>query len=211
MIMKLNKYIIFFSAFILALLSTCLPKGIVLAGSFVTGIVSGGDSGAPKPTTLPPAPLVEHSDLGDLWLEIPSLDIKTTIVSVPQSMDGQSWDINGLNNQAGWLNSTSFPTWNSSNILTGQVWNANNTPGLFANLKQLTYGDIITVHAFGNVYSYSVRDNLLVLPNNLNSVLRHEEQTWLTLITSEDNQAQFGEYTSRRLVRAILTRTRENK
>jgi hypothetical protein len=63
-------------------------------------------------TTLPPQPPGKaYTDLGELWLEIPSLKVKIPIVGVPLTENG--WDVSWLSGQAGWLEGTTFPTWNT--------------------------------------------------------------------------------------------------
>ncbi len=49
-----------------------------------------------------------YKDLGDLWLEIPKINLKLPIVGVPLSDDG--WDLTWLGNSAGWLTGTAYPS-----------------------------------------------------------------------------------------------------
>ncbi len=53
----------------------------------------------------------------------------------------------------------------------GDVWNADNTPGVFVNLKDLQYGDQIKVHAFGQIYIYEVCESRTVRPEQTDIVL----------------------------------------
>ena len=143
-----------------------------------------------------------YTTYGELTLEIPALGMKTAIVGVPQTTDG--WDVTWLGNSAGWLNGTAFPTWNGNSVITGHIWDANNNPGIFVNLKKLKYGDRVKIHAWGEVYTYEVRENRVISPSSLNAVLKHEDMAWVTLLTCEDFNRLFAKYTSRRLVRAVL-------
>ena len=154
--------------------------------------------------TLLPPQAVSYTDLGDLWLEIPRLDIKTAIIGVPQSKDGATWNVSWLGDRAGWLNGTAFPTHNGNSLLTGHVWNADNTPGLFANLNQLSYGNQVKLHAFGMIYTFEVRQTQLVSPSAVYTALKHEDLSWVTLVTCEDFSPQSTQYAYRRLVRAVL-------
>jgi LPXTG-site transpeptidase (sortase) family protein len=154
-------------------------------------------------TSLPEQPAnLAYADLDDLWLEIPSLNVSANIVGVPQA-DG-NWDVTWLGNSAGWLAGSAFPTWAGNTVLTGHVWNADNTPGLFVNLKQLKYGDPIKIHAFGQVYTYEVRDSRRVSTSNVSSVMKHEKLDWLTLVTCEDYRFLWNTYSARRVARAVL-------
>jgi LPXTG-site transpeptidase (sortase) family protein len=154
-------------------------------------------------TSLPVQPAGKvYSDTGDLWLSIPTLDVKMNIVGVPQTNDG--WDVTWLGNEAGYLSGTAFPTYFGNSVLTGHVWDANNHPGPFANLKKLKYGDTILVHAWGQTYQYEVRENSLVKPEQTGEVTRHEDQSWVTLVTCEDYDQATNTYSNRRMVRAVL-------
>jgi len=153
-------------------------------------------------TNLPaqPASMVYAST--DLWLEIPSLNIKMSIVGVPKTNEG--WNVSWLNHDAGWLNGSAFPTWNGNSVITGHVWDAFNRPGPFVNLKNLRYGDQIKIHAFGQVYTYEIRESKAILPTSISTVFKHEENSWITLVTCEDYKESTQTYLYRRMVRAVL-------
>ena len=154
-------------------------------------------------TNLPAQPADnKYASYSDLWLEIPKLTVSTSIVGVPLSSD--SWDVTWLGKDAGWLNGTAFPTWTGNSVITGHVWDAYNQPGIFYDLKKLGYGDLIKVHAFGQVYTYEVRQSKRIAPNNISAALQHEEKAWLTLVTCEEYRVLFKTYNYRRIVRAVL-------
>ena len=142
-----------------------------------------------------------YTALGDVWLEIPSLGVKTSIVGVPRFAG--SWDVDWLWEQAGWLQGTAFPSWQGNSVVTAHVYLPNGKPGPFVNLDKLRWGTQVIVHAFGQRYVYEVRTIHIVLPNDL-SVLKHEDRAWLTLLTckgySEDNDS----YKYRIATRAVL-------
>lgn len=160
-------------------------------------------------TSLPAQPekLVYAST--DLWLEIPRLRIKMSIVGVPSTSQG--WDVSWLDKNAGWLEGSAFPTWNGNSVITAHVWDALNRPGPFVSLKTLKYGDQIKIHAFGQIYVYEVRESTTISPNNVSAMLKHEEKTWITLITCEDYKEQSQTYSSRRMVRAVLVKVTGEK
>jgi len=144
----------------------------------------------------------------DVWLEIPGLGVNIPIVGVPL-VDGD-WDVSWLSKQAGWLNGTAFPGWEGNSGLTGHVYLANGQPGPFVGLGKLKWGDKILVHAYGSLYTYEVRENRTVNPTNT-SVLKHEDDSWLTLITCKTYNEATNTYSSRIAVRAILVNVQKDK
>jgi len=136
-----------------------------------------------------------------MYLEIPSLGVDVPVVGIPQS--GGGWDVTWLGSQAGYLQGTAYPTWNGNSGISAHVYNADGTPGPFVNLGSLRYGDRVIIHAWGQEYVYEVRLNELVAPDDL-SVLRHEEFSWLTLLTCQGYDESSDSYYFRRAVRAVL-------
>jgi LPXTG-site transpeptidase (sortase) family protein len=161
-----------------------------------------GTGFAPGQVTLLPPQTVSYSDLGDLWLEIPKLGVKMSIVGVPKTNDG--WDVSWLGKNAGWLEGSAYPSWNGNSVLTGHVWNADNSAGPFRYLNTLWWGDKIIVHVSGQQYIYEVRAVKEVAPTNINAMMKHEELPWLTLVSCKGYVESTSEYRSRVLVRAVL-------
>ena len=153
-------------------------------------------------TKLPIQPLSKGYTVTNLLLEIPSLGQKMTIVGVPQS--DTSWDVTWLGSEAGWLNGSAYPTWAGNTVITGHVWDSQNRPGPFAQLRQLKYGDLLRIHAYGQVYTYEVRESRLVSADEVAAVMKHEELDWVTLVTCEAFNAKDNAYSYRRVVRAVL-------
>jgi LPXTG-site transpeptidase (sortase) family protein len=155
-------------------------------------------------TTLPAQPASSaYTSLGNLWIEIPTLNLKTNIVGVPQTEN--AWEVKWLGNDAGWLNGTAFPSWEGNSVITGHVTNADGLPGPFANIKDLKYGDQIIVHMLGQQYIFEVRNSRLVRPDTSTYALEHlEKNSYLTLITCADYNDQTSSYRFRRIVRAVL-------
>jgi LPXTG-site transpeptidase (sortase) family protein len=145
----------------------------------------------------------------DLWLEIPRLSVKMSIVGVPQTNSG--WDVTWLNKDAGWLNGSAFPTWNGNSVLTGHVWDALNRPGPFERLKDLKYGDQIRIHAFGQVYTFEITESSLVSPSSTTTVFKHADKPTITLVTCEDYKEASQTYSHRRMVRAVLVSVTNDK
>jgi type VI secretion system secreted protein VgrG len=143
-----------------------------------------------------------YADLGDLWLEIPRLGVQMPIVGVPQ-VDG-GWDVSWLNDQAGWLNGTAFPTWAGNSVLTGHVYDADGNPGPFVGLDGLLWGDEVIIHAWGAQYVYEVRQVMQVDPGAISSVITHEDLPWVTLITCRGYDEASNSYKYREVVRAVF-------
>jgi LPXTG-site transpeptidase (sortase) family protein len=155
-----------------------------------------------KITTLPEQTAEQaYTDLGDFWLEVPSLGIKMPIVGVPKA--AETWNVDWLWNQAGWLEGSAFPTWQGNSVLTGHVYLPNGLPGPFVALNKLRWGDKVIVHAFGQRHIYEVRANRVVLPGDV-SVLKHEEQAWLSLVTCKGYNAMEDVYRYRIAIQAVL-------
>ena len=157
---------------------------------------------APHRVTGLPSQNVFYTDQGDLWLEIPRLGLQMPIVGVPQ-VNGV-WDVSWLGSQAGWLNGTAFPTWTGNSVMTGHVYNAFGNPGPFVHLNWLWYGDKIIVHAWGARYIYEVRSVMQVTPDAISSVIKHEELSWVTLITCRSYDEANNSYKYRVVIRAVL-------
>ncbi|RIK50626.1 MAG: hypothetical protein DCC59_13045 [Chloroflexi bacterium] len=162
-----------------------------------------------KVTALPAQPAeLTYAKMGDIWLEIPSQKIKSNIVGVPQNAD-DTWSVDWLGNDTGWLNGTAFPTWNGNSVLTAHVTNADGLPGPFADLKSLKYGDQIIVHLYGQQYIYEVRASRLSRPYAVNYAFESlPDSPHLTLITCQGYIPISDTYLFRRVVRAVLVEVR---
>jgi len=153
-------------------------------------------------TWLPPQPADKtYLDYGDLWLEIPSIGVRISIVGVPQS--GGGWDVSWLGGLAGYLGGTAFPTWAGNSVVTAHVTLASGQPGPFENLKSLRFGDRVIVHAWGLRHIYEIREVDLVSPAD-RGVFRHEERSWLTLVTCHGYDEREDSYRWRVAARSVL-------
>lgn len=153
-------------------------------------------------TRLPEQPSSKVYSNTTLILEIPVLDQRMEIVGIPQS--GGGWDTTWLGQSAGWLQGSAFPTLEGNTVLTGHVWDNNNHPGPFANLKSLKYGDQIKIIAWGETYTYEIRESKVVIPSQVSKVFKHETLDWVTLMTCEAYNPFGDNYLFRRVVRAVL-------
>ncbi|HJR78842.1 MAG TPA: sortase, partial [Anaerolineales bacterium] len=169
--------------------------------------VSGGDTELPE-TGFAPNEFTELSNIPrekylqtSLTLEIPSLRINIPVVGVP--LRNGEWNVSWLGRQAGWLEGSAFPSWNGNSVLTSHVYLPSGLPGPFVNLNTLRYGDQVIVHAFGQKYTFEVRTNVIVEPNDT-SALKHEDKPWLTLVTCKEYDEKTNTYRKRVIIRAVL-------
>ncbi len=161
-----------------------------------------------KITILKNQPAEKKYVTTDVWMEIPSLGVNVSIVGIPLIDD--AWDLAWLEEQAGWLNGTAFPGWDGNSVLTAHVYLPNGKPGPFVELGKLKWGSKIIVHAYGSVYTYEVRQNRTVSPQNT-SILNHEDSAWLTLITCKTYNEKTNTYANRVAVRAVLVSVQKEK
>jgi large repetitive protein len=152
-------------------------------------------------TDLRDTPREFYAQTGGLTVEVPSLGINIPIVGVP--LRNGEWNVSWLGNQAGWLEGSAFPSWSGNSVLTGHVYGANGLPGPFVDLGKLKYGDKIIVRAYGQTFMYEVHANVVVEPNDT-SIFRHEEKSWLTLVTCKEYDEKTNSYRKRVVVRAVL-------
>jgi LPXTG-site transpeptidase (sortase) family protein len=154
-------------------------------------------------TLLPIQPAKEaYKTLDEIRVEIPTLGINFPIVGV--SLSGNNWNLTWLKDSVGYLEGSAYPTFNGNSVLTAHVIDANNNLGPFSDIKGMHSNDKIYIHAYGKIYIYQVQENRKISSANLSAVFKHEEYSWVTLVTCEDYDAKSGVYKYRRMVRAIL-------
>ena len=83
-----------------------------------------------------------------------------------------------------------------------------NKPGAFYALDKLSYSDRVIVHSYGKTYTYEIRQVMMVAPSNVNAMLKHQDDTWLTLVTCKGFNTTTDQYAYRTLVRAVLVDVR---
>jgi len=154
-------------------------------------------------TDMTNVPYERYLATENVTVEIPSLGVKIPIVGVPK--ENGTWNVAWLENEAGWLEGSAFPSWNGNSVLTSHVYLSSGLPGPFVNLDKLKYGDQIVIHAYGQKYTFAVQTNTVVAPTDT-SMMKHEEKPWLTLVTCKDYDEKTNTYINRLLVRAALVR-----
>ena len=153
-------------------------------------------------TVLPDQPLDLAYDPTSVTLSIPQINVDASVTTVP-FRDG-SWDVTWLGNEVGYLEGSAYPTWNGNTVLTAHNTTAYNEPGLFVDLNQLRYGDTLVIHAYGQTYTYEVREKLVIGQGNLAAAFKEQRLDWVTLMTCTNFNAEKGEYVNRLLIRAVL-------
>jgi LPXTG-site transpeptidase (sortase) family protein len=154
-------------------------------------------------TLLPIQPADEaYKSLDEIRIEIPTLGINFPIVGV--YLSGDKWNLTWLKDSVGYLEGSAYPTFNGNTVLTAHVLDANNNLGPFSDIKGMQLGDRIYLHAYGKIYVYEVQENRKISPANISTVFKHQEYSWVTLVTCEEYDAKAGVYKYRRMVRAVL-------
>ncbi len=156
-------------------------------------------------TVLPPMPEDLRYQQTDLVLEIPKLGLRAPIVGVPRTEQG--WDLSWLMGNAGWLEGTTFPTWQGNTGITAHVTLPTGLPGPFAQLHTLQWGDEVRIHYLNQVYVYQVRALRYVEPHEI-QVLKATSYPTLTLITCADWDPARETYLRRLVVQAVLVEVR---
>jgi LPXTG-site transpeptidase (sortase) family protein len=156
---------------------------------------------APGRITARGAPVDAYPHLGNLWIEIPRLNIRATILGVPQNVDG-TWDVTWLNADAGWLNGTAYPGWQGNAVIAAHVYNADGEPGPFFGIAGLKWGDRILLHDGYAVSVFAVQEVIQTDPWDIGAMLRHKTTPWLTLVTCRGYDEDSSSYRYRILVRA---------
>ncbi len=153
-------------------------------------------------TNLPDMPGEIYESYPNLELEIPALGMKSNILGL-HAINGE-WDVSWLGNDLGYLQESAFPTWNGNSVITGHVYDAQGNPGPFNRLHTLHYGDLVYVKAYGQSYTYQVRDVQAIGPYDFKETFEHQDNPWITLLTCQGYDEESGLYNSRLLVKAVL-------
>ena len=177
-------------------------------GTGLAGLIPVTGFAPDRVTDLSRLPVTKYDALDSVTLEVPVLKLKLPVVGVP--MKNKTWDVNWLLNQAGWLEGSAFPGFSGNSVLTSHVTLPYGQAGPFATLNKLKTGDKVFVHAFGNLYVYEVKSIKELNPADP-SILRHEDKSWLTLVTCADYNEKAGTYLNRLVVKAVLVQSQPER
>jgi LPXTG-site transpeptidase (sortase) family protein len=154
-------------------------------------------------TALPAQPAdKQYASMGQMTIEIPTLGIKFPIVGA--SINNKTWDLTWLQDSVAYLEGSAYPTTAGNTVLTAHVQDANKNLGPFSDIKGMELGQKIYIHVNGQTYVYQVQESRKISPTSITTMFKHEEDSWITLVTCEDYNAKTGLYSTRRMVRAVL-------
>ena len=130
---------------------------------------------------------------------IPSLNVDTDLVTVPQ--EGDTWAVEWLGDSAGLLEGSSRPGEGISFIAAHNTLN-DTTYGPFALLSTLEINDLIAVNGRdGSMKRFRVYANELMIPEDMERLITiaGKEDNSLALVTCE-NESIEGRYLNRRVI-----------
>jgi len=134
---------------------------------------------------------------------IPALDLDTVVKYVP--FEGFTWLIAGLKDEIAWMGDTSWPGLGSNTGLAGHVTLKDGSDGPFKRLFDLASGEEVILHTEENIYTYRVREGVVVGAGDL-TVTEPSEVSQLSLITCTGWDSGKREYQERLVVTAELVK-----
>ncbi len=135
-----------------------------------------------SPEVTPSAAATTTGSMIPTTLYIPSAGIYASVVEV--FLDGTSWDVRNLGNNAGHLEGTAWLDAPGNIVLSGHVQLADGRQGVFATIGELVRGDLLLLQNGSEERRYGVREVSRVQPDDL-SVLYPTQTEQLTLITCD--------------------------
>ena len=160
-----------------------------------------------KVTLLPPQTSDKsYNAMEEMRIEIPKIGIDVPIVGIP--LVNNDWDLTWLSDQVGYLSGSAYPTWSGNSYLTGHLTLPNGQPGPLDRLNELRWGDKIIIRAWGQKYTFEVREKSIVGANDHFEFV-HKEHPWITLVTCKDFDETMDTYRSRLIVSAVLVKISE--
>lgn len=147
-------------------------------------------SAAPTLALPSPIPSPQPSEAPQARLLIPAASINALVVDA--YLNGESWDVSQLGNNAGHLQGTAWFGTPGNIALAGHVELADGRKAIFAHIDQLSEGDPIILMLAGGEQRYSVTEVKRVPPDDL-SILYPTSTDQLTLITCDIGAYNFLE------------------
>ena len=138
-----------------------------------------------------------YKDLGNYQIEIPALDVISSIVGVPQQ--GDTWAVQWLGENSGLLEGSELPGEGLS-VIAAHNHIDTGTAGPFAMLSTMEENDRIFIRKpGGDLIQYAVSQNLLLKPEAFSDLKNVVTENSLVLITCE-NESVDGGYLNRRVI-----------
>lgn len=138
-----------------------------------------------------------YKDLGNYQIEIPALDVISSIVGVPQQ--GDTWAVQWLGENSGLLEGSELPGEGLS-VIAAHNHIDTGTAGPFAMLSTMEENDRIFIRKpGGDLMQYAVSQNLLLKPEAFSDLKNVVTENSLVLITCE-NESVDGGYLNRRVI-----------
>jgi len=138
---------------------------------------------SPPPTATPePVILPTATPMPRASIFIPTAGITAPIIEV--YLDGESWDVQYLGQNAGHLQGTAWLGETGNIVLAGHVELPDGRAGIFAGIRDLNVGDPVILSLNDAQQRYSITTIKKVAPDDL-SVLYPTPYDQLTLITCE--------------------------
>lgn len=134
-------------------------------------------------------------------LVIPSLKLNVDIVSKPYK--DLSWDLTTLGQDIAQLDDIPNQTTDNNIVLAGHVTVYDGSHGPFRYLWRLNPGDTVMLNDDDHIYTYTVREQLLVYPDEA-AIMADSTKPQLTLITCTTWNEETLSYLRRRVILADL-------
>lgn len=134
----------------------------------------------PQEAAANPVPDLQPDIPAGTRILVPSAGIYASIVRV--YLDGHSWDVSRLGTNVGHLQGTAWVTEPGNVVLSGHVELADGRRGIFANLGEVSPGDLVVIEQGGQSWRYVVREVKITAPEDLGPIYPSGENI-LTLIT----------------------------
>ncbi len=134
-------------------------------------------------------------------LIIPSIKVNAKVVS--KSYSDLTWDLSNLGHDVAVLEDVPTQTTNNNLVFAGHVTVRNGSHGPFRYLFRLNPGDTLLLEDEDYIYTYAVRDQVLVYPED-SSVLKDTSHPQMILITCTTYDEETSTYLRRRVIFADL-------
>ncbi|MBE0690163.1 MAG: class F sortase [Anaerolineae bacterium] len=138
---------------------------------------------------------------GSATISIPSLNLSTTVVSIPLDPNLGTWNTNSLGANIGHFEYTPWLGEHGNIVLGGHSTHDDGTPSIFYRLDAVNVGDTFTISQGTTVQEYLVTGKRFVAISDL-SVLYPTNSDTVTLITCAGYNGETGTYEQRLVVTA---------